>query len=182
MRTHLHLAKRVGLPALLLLALGIVACSGQSLTGQTPAQPQVAQPQFTQPGIAPTPGPQAMPPQAMSPQAMSPQVAAQVQRGTPVYAQSCARCHGAMGEGGTAPKLIGPGSLPTAPARGQRVRTGAFNTAMDLGMFIKTHMPDGGPATPPSDVAAVLAYLLKSNGITPPTSLSPSSAGAIRLR
>jgi cytochrome c len=114
--------------------------------------------------------------------AVDPGVQAQVQRGAVVYAQACARCHGARGEGGAAPVLIGAAALPLQPRPGALVRTTPLRNAMDLGMFIKDQMPPGGPPTPPSDVAAVMAWILTSSGVTPPQAISPATAGGIRIR
>lgn len=119
---------------------------------------------------------------AASPASAASGVQAQIDRGGPLYAANCSACHGAGGEGSAqAPALIGPGALPTYPPPGRRMRTGAFASAMDLGMFIKTSMPPGGPHLPPDQVAAVMAWILQGNGITPAQPISPSTAGAIRL-
>ena len=148
----------VAVTACLAVALvGFAACnSGGAPAPQAPAP--VAPPYMATPYAAPTP----------APTPGNPAVASQVQHGASVYASSCARCHGSQGQGGTGPALIGPGALPTNPPAGRQMRTGAFRSAMDIGMFIKNSMPPGGPATPPSDVAAVLAFVLQSNGVTPP--------------
>lgn len=98
-----------------------------------------------------------------------------------MFAQHCASCHGARG-GGTnqAPAVIGEGTLPLNPPPGARVRRVKFQSAMDLGMFIKDNMPLNGTHLPPRDVACVLAWLLKEHGRTPTEPISPATAGAIR--
>lgn len=162
----------IGLAAVLML--GLVACQGSRTSSYPVATTSAAPPAAAAPTAMSQPAPQPMGP--------SPAVQAQIDRGASIYAASCASCHGSMGQGGArAPALIGPSALPAMPPPGRRVRTGRFDTAMDLGMFIKTNMPLGGQHLPPTDVAAVMAWILKSNGITPPTTISPSTAGSIRL-
>ncbi|WP_050478955.1 c-type cytochrome [Herbaspirillum rhizosphaerae] len=88
-----------------------------------------------------------------------------VERGRSVYAQQCAACHGARGEGGLADQLVGgKGSLATA----KPVKTiGSFwpyaTTVFD---FINRAMPYNAPQSLSADeVYAVTAYLLNLNGI-----------------
>ena len=88
-----------------------------------------------------------------------------VERGRSIYAQQCAACHGAKGEGGLADQLVGgKGSLATA----KPVKTiGSFwpyaTTVFD---FINRAMPYNAPQSLSSDeVYSVTAYLLNLNGI-----------------
>jgi mono/diheme cytochrome c family protein len=108
-------------------------------------------------------------------------VQAQIDRGVWLYGQRCAACHGAGGEGSaSAPPVIGEGSLPLDPPPGARLRRVRFQSAMDLGLFIKDNMPPNGAHLPPQDVACVLAWLLQQHGRTPTEPISPATAGAIR--
>lgn len=159
-----------------LLALGLVACNGSGAATHPidgpPAPVATAPPATAMP--APTPAPVASQPAA------SPAVQAQIDRGRMLFARNCTSCHGAGGEGTTrAPAVIGEGSLPLNPPPGARLRTVRFQSAMDLGMFIKNNMPVGGQHLPPSDVACVLAWLLQQHGRTPTQPISPATAGAI---
>ena len=124
------------------------------------------------------------PPPAASyaaPAAANGEVAAQIAKGQQLYASKCATCHGAAGQGTSqAPAVIGNGALPSNPPANRRLRTGAFRTAKDLGMFIKDNMPMGS-TTPPDQTGATLAFLLQSNGITPTQPMSPTSAATIPL-
>jgi len=108
--------------------------------------------------------------------------ASQAQQGAGLFAQACARCHGAAGEGTSlAPAVIGPGALPTNPPAGRRLRTGAFSTAKDLGMFVKDFMPPGSH-TPADQTAAILTFLLQSNGVPTNGAMNPTSAASIPWR
>lgn len=163
----------------LFVLLGLACCSGS----RSPSHP-VWGARSTTP--ADTAGAPALAPQAVpAPTAATPvvpaAVQAQIDRGVILFAQHCASCHGARG-GGTnqAPAVIGEGTLPLDPPRGARVRRVKFESAMDLGMFIKNNMPLNGTHLPPRDVACVLAWLLKEHGRTPTEPISPSTAGAIR--
>lgn len=155
----------------LCLALGLLACQ---------ADRPGSHPIGTSPGASPTAAaPIASTPVAPQP-AAPPAVQAQIDRGVVLFAQHCTACHGARGEGSDrAPAVIGEGTLPLNPPPGARLRTGQFKSAMDLGMFIKNNMPNGGQHLPPRDVACVLAWLLQQHGRTPTQPISPATAGAI---
>lgn len=107
------------------------------------------------------------------------QSSAQAREGAALYAQACARCHGAAGEGSPlAPAVIGGGALPTNPPASRRVRTGTFASAKDIGMFVKDRMPPGSH-TPADQTAAILTYLLQSNGVPTTGAMNPSTAASI---
>ena len=158
------------------LMLALLGCNSSRL-GSTPT---VATP-AGMPNTAPAPMPAPAPiQQAPVQQAVSPAVQAQLTRGRMLYAQSCASCHGSAGEGSSrAPAVIGEGTLPQNPPAGARLRRVQFQSAMDLGMFIKDNMPVGGTHLPPSDVASVLAWLLQQHDRTPAQPISPVTARAI---
>ena len=153
------------------LVLGLAACQGDR-----PSSHPV--------GLSPAGGvttPSTVPAPVASQPAAPPAVQAQIDRGVVLFAQNCASCHGARGAGTTkAPAVIGEGTLPENPPPGARLRTVRFESAMDLGMFIKNNMPYGGTHLPPRDVACVLAWLLQQHGRTPTQPISPATAGAIR--
>lgn len=171
----------------LLLVVGLAACSGGRTAPQPTAQmpaPTPAAPMAPAPTYAPPPTTYTPPPTTPMPAAptatASPAVQAQIDRGVTLFAQHCAACHGSRGEGSrSAPGLIGEGTLPLDPPPGARLRRVRFQSAMDLGMFIKTNMPPNGNHLPPRDVACVLAYLLQQHGRTPTQPISPATAGAI---
>ena len=95
-------------------------------------------------------------------------------RGTAVYAQQCAVCHGAKGEG-VLPntRLVGadPADFTFALDAKQPKTIGNYwPYATTLYDYINRAMPFGAPGTlPPSDVYSVVAYLLAENGIVAKT-------------
>ncbi|MGF1465314.1 MAG: c-type cytochrome [Sandaracinaceae bacterium] len=96
--------------------------------------------------------------------------AMQVERGAALYADNCARCHGAMGEGTElAPRLVGldEGALPLDPRPTQTLRTTQFVTALDVGTFAAANMPFDDPGSLELDeYLAILAFALFANGFT----------------
>jgi alcohol dehydrogenase (cytochrome c) len=102
---------------------------------------------------------------------VGPFTAAQATRGKLVYEQSCAACHGASLEGGSAPSLAGRSfevrwRLPTL-------------TLDDLFYVVRTQMPPKAAGTVSlEDHAAALAYILAANGYAAgPTPLELGSPG-----
>ena len=158
-----------------MLALFVVAAAASTAChGRLEPDPAPLAPADLRPPAEPTP-PRAAP-------AVPAAVTAQIQRGGPLYANTCARCHGANGEGsGAAPAVIGPRALPASPPPGARTRRTSFRSAKDVGMFIMTTMPPDAQKLPPPDVAAVLAYLLDANGATPPQPVSPATAESMPI-
>ncbi len=98
--------------------------------------------------------------------------AQQLARGEKVYARRCAACHGANGEGKTAPSLVGPHS-----------HLSGYGTAEALFDYTRRVMPADRPGQMHEvQYWAVLAYLLKENGLLPPdTALESASAPRIVL-
>jgi len=83
--------------------------------------------------------------------------AQQALAGAEVYAQSCASCHGAALESGTAPALKGAAFAERARAQGM--------TAQSLYDVVAFTMPQVDPAgLKPEQYTAVVAFLLQQNG------------------
>ncbi len=131
----------------------------------------------------------------------------QAEQGATVFASECAKCHGDRGQGvGSAPAILGPGSLPefprsevssTDPAVSdpqllqlemQSRPAGAawrdtFRSAQDLFNFTSTHMPKGHP----SDVRipdhwAVVSFMLAVQGANLPAGgIGPANASSIQI-
>src|SRR5512134_3285213 len=82
----------------------------------------------------------------------------QVERGAEVFRTVCSKCHGAQGQGGDGPRLIG---APNGLAEYQMVPK--------LYAFIKGSMPGDNPNSL-SDEAYwdALAFILDGNGLLPP--------------
>lgn len=91
-------------------------------------------------------------------------------RGAQVYAQQCASCHGAKGEGiAPNPKLVGPEPRDFSFANDSKIPKTIGNYwpyATTLYDYINRAMPFATPGSlPPGDVYSVVAYLLAENGI-----------------
>jgi len=125
-----------------------------------------------------------------------------VQGGT-VYANECATCHGARGEGlASAPSILGAGALPEYPRSAgagdptitdpQLIQIAAqtrpqgaawrdpFRNARDLYTFTTTHMPKSrASALKEADYWSVTSYLLAVQGASlPPGGVDPANAAA----
>jgi S-disulfanyl-L-cysteine oxidoreductase SoxD len=92
------------------------------------------------------------------------------QRGVTVYAQQCASCHGAKGEGiAPSPRLIGPEPRDfsfAADAKLVKTIGNYWPYATTLYDYINRAMPFQAPGSlPPGDVYSVVAFLLAENGI-----------------
>lgn len=111
--------------------------------------------------------------------------AAQVQRGAELFVANCSPCHGPSGGGSEiAPPLVGAGALPANPRPTQSLRTTQFRTAKDVYQFISTYMPRSSPgALPPDQYYAILAFLLKANGMrTSESALDARNVASTGLR
>ena len=82
----------------------------------------------------------------------------QVEQGKAIYARRCAKCHGANGEGKMGPSLVGP-----------QHHLSGYGTADVLFDYTRQVMPADRPGRMQEvEYWAVLAYLLKENGLLPP--------------
>lgn len=108
----------------------------------------------------------------------------QVERGSQLFAASCAKCHGDAGEGSEdAPRLVGEGALPLDPRPGQK-RAGQFHTAMDVATFVTQNMPPKASARAElstEDYFAILAFALKANGVDLKEPVGASNAASFVL-
>jgi len=91
-----------------------------------------------------------------------------VQRGTEVYAEQCAACHGTFGEGeGRFPKLVG-GAGTLRDDRPELTVGSYWPFAPTLWDYINRAMPMPAPHTlSADDVYALTAYILNLNDIVP---------------
>ena len=112
------------------------------------------------PAVAPTPN--------QAPAAAPATFAEQVALGQQLYGEKCAKCHGASGEGGDAPRVVGldKGALPLQPPAERKARKTEFKTVMDVAAFTVQNMPpnQAGSLTT-EEYFSVLAFDLKANGI-----------------
>lgn len=80
---------------------------------------------------------------------------AQVARGDEVYGSTCAACHGAEGEGGTGPAILGAG----APLRGYQTAQGLFD-------YVSRVMPFDDPGSlSDEEYWDVVAFLLNEQDL-----------------
>ncbi|MBI0329439.1 cytochrome c [Burkholderia plantarii] len=90
-----------------------------------------------------------------------------VARGGQVYAQKCAMCHGAKGEGGVGDALVG-GIGTLADHKPKKTVGSYWPYATTLFDYIRRAMPYNAPGSlSADDVYAVSAFLLNRNGIVP---------------
>lgn len=111
-------------------------------------------------------------------------VAEQAREGSRVYAAHCARCHGKSGQGTRrASALIGRGALPRLPPPERRkVRRTEFRTAADVLAFVEEKMPFDDPGSlEEEEAAAVVAFLLRENGVALAEPLRPETAARVAL-
>jgi len=98
---------------------------------------------------------------------------AQVAYGVEVYTNSCAKCHGASGEGiDDAPRLVGGDAFAD------------YHTAMDVAVFATQNMPPKKSARAlmaERDYWAVLAFALSANGVELSEPVGPHNASDIVL-
>jgi cytochrome c len=109
---------------------------------------------------------------------------AQASRGAALYAKHCADCHGASGQGGDGPRLVGleQGALPEKPPASRSVRDVDFVTVADVASFAVANMPPGqGGSLSNEAYLAILAFDLKANGITLDEALSLELASELTL-
>jgi S-disulfanyl-L-cysteine oxidoreductase SoxD len=90
-----------------------------------------------------------------------------VAQGAALYAEKCAACHGANGEGKPADALVGGAGTLASPKPSKTV--GSFwPYATTLYDFINRAMPYTAPQSlKPSEVYALTAWVLHRNGIVP---------------
>ncbi len=92
----------------------------------------------------------------------------QVAAGQKLYADNCASCHGAAGEGKQAPKVVGlkAGALPLDPPAGAKYRKSQFKTVADVADFVVKTMPPGhAGGLSQEEYLDILAFDLQANGI-----------------
>jgi len=85
--------------------------------------------------------------------------------GATLFAQQCAACHGARGEGTLANKLAGGAGTLNTPAA-QKTIGSYWPYATTLFDYIRRAMPHNAPQSlKPDEVYALTAYILQLNGV-----------------
>ncbi|HTQ02653.1 MAG TPA: c-type cytochrome [Polyangiaceae bacterium] len=143
----------------------LVACGGSAPPAAEPTAPATPDsaaaassgvPAESMPGVAA--------PSAGTPGAF----AAQAQAGQALYGKYCGGCHGAHGNDGKAPPVVGlsAGALPLAPPPTAKMRKTQFKTVADVADFVAKTMPPRAPGSlSADDYYAILAFDLQANGI-----------------
>jgi S-disulfanyl-L-cysteine oxidoreductase SoxD len=99
-----------------------------------------------------------------------------VERGRVVFAEQCAACHGAEGQGGVGDRLVG-GQGTLGSARPVRTVGSYWPYAPTLFDYIRRAMPQNAPQSlSDNDVYAVSAYILNLNGLVPASAVLDASA------
>jgi mono/diheme cytochrome c family protein len=105
-----------------------------------------------------------------------------VQQGAAIFADKCAGCHGAHGEGEPMDRLVG--GIGTLRDKKPEKTVGSFwPYATTLFDFVRRAMPLNAPQSlTPDEVYAVSAYVLFLNGIVPQdTTLDADTLAKIRM-
>lgn len=116
----------------------------------------------------------------------SPQTfAEQVAHGERLYSAQCSGCHGASGQGGRAPAVVGltSGALPLDPPPSAKYRKTQFKTVADVADFVSKSMPPKSPGSlSPEAYWSIMAFDLKANGIDlGDKKLTPELAQALEI-
>ena len=87
-------------------------------------------------------------------------------QGAAIYAQKCASCHGAKGEGGVSPRLFGGQGTLKAPQQEVLTVGSYWPYATMVFDFVRRAMPWDKPKSLTNDeVYATVAYVLSLNGL-----------------
>lgn len=96
----------------------------------------------------------------------------QLAAGSDVYAESCAKCHGAQGEGGTGPVLVG----------GSR-RIASYGDSTRLYNYVSTTMPfDEIGSLSEDQYWNVVAFLLDQNDLLPAGAVLGPDSDPVELK
>ena len=164
-RVHKYLAIVV-LAVIFILSLFTGGCAATAPAAATPASPATSIPVTTSPSpsIA-TPAPPSSNIEVAPASEFS-------EAGKILYGQNCAMCHGADGQGGGGPALIGSGS-----------NLGRYGNAQMLFDFVSTQMPLGkGESLSKAVYLRLVVFLLVQNGFAgPSTEISADKLDAIKF-
>ena len=151
---------RYALPLLLVLAPATLAACGGGTSQQGPASSATAASTTSDDGEA------------------------QAARGAKLYADNCASCHGANGEGSNGtPPVVGKDALPLDPRPDQKFRKVQFHTALDVAQWVVKNMPPNAAGSlKENEYWDIIAFDLKANGVAVAGKhIDASSAGEVKL-
>lgn len=156
--------------SLFALSVFAVACGGSAPPPEAP--PPAAEPPPAEPAPAPPAAAEAPPAAAEAPAAPeAPKTNPfqdQVAAGQVLYGKHCGECHGASGNDGKAPPVVGldKGALPLDPPKKSKTRKTQFKTVADVADYVVKNMPPKKAGTLTADeYFAILAFDLHANGI-----------------
>lgn len=154
------------LAVVFIMSLFIPGCGTATSTPATPVTPSSSSPS-TPSNITPSSSGT-----ATAPPAEASSAGQLADAGKTVYTESCAKCHGANGEGGGSPALTG-----------SKANLGKYSTAQALFDFVSKNMPLGkGGSLSNQACIQVIAFLLVQNQIIqPPAKLDTNSLDTIKL-
>lgn len=136
---------------ILTLLLASAACAAPAPTPTPTPRPPPTQP----------PAPTVVPPTEAPPDPSGPTVAQVAELGGPVYAQSCARCHGDQGQGRSAPALVGAGT-----------NIQRHGDALGLLEYVSSRMPPAAPGSLSEEqYTQILAWMVLGNGFVEPSAV-----------
>jgi S-disulfanyl-L-cysteine oxidoreductase SoxD len=171
--------------SLFALSAFAAACGGSAPPPEAP--PPAAEP----PPAEPAPAPAAEAPPAEAPAtAAAPEAPKtnpfqdQVALGGTLYGKHCAECHGASGNDGKAPPVVGldKGALPLDPPKKSKTRKTQFKTVGDVAAYVVKNMPPKTPGSLTSDeYFAILAFDLHANGIDLDKKLDGAVAASLEI-
>ena len=171
-------------PAALVAALTVVAAGAVAVAGHFGGS-------MLHPGIAPLPEVRELAGVASPAQAARADTGAElaepeidVDAGAAIYADACASCHGAEGEGIPAmgaPAVFGDEALPVAPPP-DADRERAFETGADVLAYVRETMPLDDPgALSDDDYREAVRYILHRHGLEVPPELTDEAAREIAI-
>lgn len=153
--------------AIFIVSLVIPGCAAPKIPSTTPSAPQT-----TTPASPPASTPAAPPSSGVTPVPSTVSTASQLaDAGQTVFADNCAKCHGANGAGGGSPALTGSGE-----------NLGRYSNAQALLDFVSKQMPLGkGGSLSSQAYLQVVAFLLVQNGfVQPSAALDANSLSTIK--
>ncbi len=153
--------------AILITSLLIIGCAAPATPSTPPAIPQT-----TPPASPPASTPVTPPSSGVAPTPATAATAGELaDAGKAVFADNCAKCHGATGAGGGSPALIGSSA-----------KLDRYSNAQALLDFVSKQMPLGKAGTlSAQEYLQVVTFLLVQNGfVQPSATLDASSLGTIK--
>lgn len=162
----MKLTSFVGL-VVVLLASSSIACSAGEVSEPTPGTPSGVSTTPISPPPSDTPSSSGGTSSGSQPAPSAGSASDQVAAGQATFSGVCARCHGAGGEGRSAPRLIG-------------LESGALSSFSNAEQ-VATYAANNMPVSSKTEAYAVVAFLVQKNGIANDRVLDATVAPTITL-